>query len=438
MRPIPIAHAFGKAAIAAAILVVAGSCDRQPLAPITPVNPSTVATDSSRPPNLARLRCTADRIAKVVTCETPGEGTGTLADIIVGGQNSYVKLTSSNVDYNVGTQQFSFNVTLRNLIPQAMGTTDGTTPDPSGIRIFFDEGPVATAGSGLMSVVNPDGVGTFTGTNQPYFRYPVVLNQFDVSPAKTWILAMPNTVQSYSFAVYVSAPVKFPNGYVEVAGNPAIRADGVRQLTGTSRTNVGNEVAGTTITWSTSDTTVATVDATGLVLGVREGTVTMGGTDGPRSGTLAMTVSAITRVWSGSATTDYSTALNWTRNVIPTLNDSLDIPAVASARYPQLASNVTAAGLTLEAGTSLLLGAFNLTLSKSVSVAASTTFSSTSGRLILTGVAGTLAAATQIPRLSVVSGSYSLTTDVAVKNLIQVDGGRITSSGFKLQVDNAP
>jgi len=56
-------------------------------------------------------------------------------------------------------------------------------------------------------------------------------------------------VGTFAFDLYVSAPVQFPNGYVEVrSGSTNIRADGIRQLTGTSRTPVGNQVNGTTIT----------------------------------------------------------------------------------------------------------------------------------------------------------------------------------------------
>ena len=40
--------------------------------------------------------------------------------IIVGGQNTFVKLTSSNITNTAGV--FGFDVTVQNLIPQAMGT----------------------------------------------------------------------------------------------------------------------------------------------------------------------------------------------------------------------------------------------------------------------------------------------------------------------------
>ena len=68
-------------------------------------------------------------------------------DLIIGGQNVNVKLTSSNVAYNSGTGRFTFDVTVQNLIPQPLGTTDGTTLAPGGVSVFFTSGPTVTDGT---------------------------------------------------------------------------------------------------------------------------------------------------------------------------------------------------------------------------------------------------------------------------------------------------
>jgi len=69
-------------------------------------------------------------------------------DLIVGGQGALVRLASSGTTYNAGTQAFASDVTVENLIAQPMNTTDGTTPDAGGIKVFFHSGPTVTGGAG--------------------------------------------------------------------------------------------------------------------------------------------------------------------------------------------------------------------------------------------------------------------------------------------------
>src|SRR6185295_1871675 len=92
-------------------------------------------------------------------------------DRILGGQGALVRLASSGTAYDAGTQTLTSNVTVENLVAQAMNTADGTTPDAGGIKVFFHSGPTATSGTGTVSVANPDGVATFTQSNQPFFGY---------------------------------------------------------------------------------------------------------------------------------------------------------------------------------------------------------------------------------------------------------------------------
>ena len=72
-----------------------------------------------------------------------------------------------------------------------------------------------------------------------------------------------------------------------------------QQLTATVRDAAGNELSDRTVTWSSSATTIVTVDATGLVAlvtGVGAGSVTITATSEGKSGTAAVEVEAVASV----------------------------------------------------------------------------------------------------------------------------------------------
>jgi len=155
------------------------------------------------------LDCQADVGAGTLVCAPPsatrgGSGASQIsADVILGGQGIYVQLSSSNVSYDATNQIFQADVTVQNLTPLMLGTPDGNTV--TGVKVFFHSGPSVVSGSGAVSVANADGVGTFTGSNQPFFLYPEILPQGQVSAAKTWQWAVPSTVGRFVFQVLVDA-----------------------------------------------------------------------------------------------------------------------------------------------------------------------------------------------------------------------------------------
>ncbi|HET6765667.1 MAG TPA: lamin tail domain-containing protein [Longimicrobiaceae bacterium] len=183
--------------------------------------PSGVRAPAHIPsPTLIGFDCTASRTDMSVRCGNPQLPAGAHG-IVIGAQNVYVKLTSSNVSYNSGTEIFQFDVTVQSLLNEAIGTPDGTVADPQGIQVFFHSGPTATVGSGTITVANADGTDTFTGANQPYFRYSEILAHNAVSSAKTWQLSMPSTVTSFAFKVYIETDVQYLLVINELMANPA-------------------------------------------------------------------------------------------------------------------------------------------------------------------------------------------------------------------------
>lgn len=424
------------AAFAAASVIV--GCETQPVAPrvrpapTAPIGPPTEST----PVALAEVKCTADRVAKTVACGPVMPTENVSGDIIVGGQNIYVALVSSNVNYVAASSSFTFDVALRNLIPQPLGTSDGSTADPQGIKVFFHTGPTLLTGTGAITV-NGDGVGSFTGSNQPYFQYVTMVPQYAATSQRTWSLTMPPTVTTFNFTVYVSAPVQFPGGYVQVqSGSTSIRADGIRQLTGTSRTAVGNVVPGQTVNWFSNNPNLATVDATGLVSGVREGTLAVLANDGTRDGLINLTITPINRLWTaGANTSDPEAGNNWSRGVVPTLNDTLDVPVVGPSVYPVLTQNKTAASLILDDNAAFTLGPFNLTLTRGLTVGTVSSFTSSSGVLFLSGANYTITSGSRIPRTTI-NGTYTMSTNVQVANRLRIDAGRIRVNAARLRIDS--
>jgi hypothetical protein len=239
---------------------------------------------------LATLECTASRASLRVTCE-PAHA-APRSDIILG--NGSVKLTSSNVHYD-GIEEFTFDVTVQNLIQQPIGTTDGATVHPNGVRVFFSSGPTVTSGSGDVQVV-ADGIDIFTATNQPYYQYAQMLAQGETSAPHAWTLLMPPTVNTFVFTVYVDAPVQYPGGYVQLDGYlPGVGSDSLQvgtthPLATVVKNALGNTVPGATVTYSSSDPSCATVDAAGTVTGVGVGSCTISATSGTKPGSITVVV----------------------------------------------------------------------------------------------------------------------------------------------------
>jgi hypothetical protein len=185
-----------------AIALLTGCVDRALTAPGSP---------APAPDDRSVTRCTVAVSSRTVTCSGPqadasGLSTAASADRILGGQDVYVRLSSSGTAYDAGTEILSTNVTVENLTRSMMGTTDGATM--TALRVFFQEQPTVTSGTGLVTVANADGAATFTGSAQPYFEYQQMLHSYEISSSRVWQFNVPATVLTFRFAVYLSAPVQ--------------------------------------------------------------------------------------------------------------------------------------------------------------------------------------------------------------------------------------
>jgi hypothetical protein len=177
----------------------------------------TAETDVAIP-----FTCMGSTVSWTVRCDPdrdPDGGPGGPASVVLGSQGTHLQVSSSNVSYNAGTEIFQFDVTVQNLLNEAIGTPDGVTPDADGIRVFIKR-VIATGGSGTITAANEDGTATFTASNQEYFQYSEVLDKDEVSSAKTWDLAVPTTVSTFAIKVLVATSVQPLLVINEVLANP--------------------------------------------------------------------------------------------------------------------------------------------------------------------------------------------------------------------------
>ncbi|HEX6750799.1 MAG TPA: hypothetical protein VF092_26165 [Longimicrobium sp.] len=435
-------HRRRTGAAAAALLALAAAACTDRANPVAPTPPGPQPGTPGAPINVQALQCTGDRAALKVTCAPATPQGGGSADIIVGNQSVYVQVSSSNVAYNSGTGQFTFNVTVQNLIPQPMGTIDGTTLDPAGVRIFFSSGPSVTGGTGVVSVV-PDGFGTFTAAGQAYYQYNQVLPQNTTSSPKTWTLIMPPTVNTFDFVLFVNAPVEYPNGYISLDGQLPdyvfgnLHPSSTHPLTAVSRSAVGNPVAGTTITFGTTNGGCATVDGSGVVTGVQFATCSINASDGTRAGSMVFNVTGTTRNWTGTTSTNWNVGTNWGGGLVPVSADSVTVPfPLASGNFPVLTSAVTISDVTVADQATLNVATFVLTSTGNVGTG------STVGSGILAGVGGSVTLSGSATKTIhgrfpsvLVTGTYALNGNYFGVAPETVDSGSLETDGYEMDIN---
>jgi hypothetical protein len=127
--------------------------------------------------------------------------------VVVSSQGVLVNLIFANVAFDSLTNIFSFTTRVQNLMTQPIGTTDGVTTAPLGVAVFYTTPPHPTNGSGTVTPTNAICCATFTAANQAYYSYTPFIKPDSTSAPQTWTFLLASTVQSFGFAVEVSAPV---------------------------------------------------------------------------------------------------------------------------------------------------------------------------------------------------------------------------------------
>jgi hypothetical protein len=252
-------------------LMVAVSCSDAG----NPVGPG----ETPLPPRsaLQALECSVELATRQMLCAVPQPGSGSALgseQITVGGQNLYVTLAATSI--TVADDTIQLDVTVRNLIPQALGVDSVGDPHPDGVRVFFSAGPLERPSNAGATLLNEDGTAMFFVGSRPYFQYDTVLETGETSAARPWRIQFSPGSTSVYFTVYVAAHVRYPKGWIDISPDSVLmEVDSVRELTAVVRDFVGRDI-NETITWTSSAPGVASVaaltDSTAEVTGVSQGT----------------------------------------------------------------------------------------------------------------------------------------------------------------------
>ena len=274
---------FRAAAGALALLLAAACTDRMPVG--ADLRPRAGAEPA------AALACRADVRAGTVECAPPAPSTPGSAAIL-GGQGLNVRLRSSGLAYDGSILRI--DVTVENLMGQALGTRDDRTPTTEGVRVFFTDGP--TSATGAVEVDNPTGETFFTAAGQKYFQYDGMLAMGDTTAPREWRFAMGPEVQSFQFTVLVSAAVPREGGWLRVSPVLPSMAVGSSMPFSVERLDVAGRLAATgPITWTSANATIAYVAADGRVTGVAPGKTRIFASDGSRTSSVEVLVRGAAR-----------------------------------------------------------------------------------------------------------------------------------------------
>jgi hypothetical protein len=213
--PIPTLTRYARVsrALVPALALLAGACADAGTGPQPERVPAAAATAAMS------MQCEVDVRGGAMECHSPTPLAGGARGTIYGAQGTDVQLRSSNVAYNAADSLLSVDVTIENLLDQAIGTVDGVTPAPGGVRIFFEAGPMARLGD--AQVHNEDGTGTFTSSGQPYFQYDGILEKNETSIVKRWEIKTDPEATRVFFVVAIEAPVQPLLVINEIMPNPA-------------------------------------------------------------------------------------------------------------------------------------------------------------------------------------------------------------------------
>jgi hypothetical protein len=171
--------------------------------------PQVQQQEASDPVTVLRLTCAfsfSNGEQGEVRCGEPGSGMKPVSKSdVLPASSEYAAWLPYYLVKDTVTQTWSFYSAVQNRLGQPIGTLDGTTAVGSKVAVTY--GPVVSAGTGAVSIINADGTGTFTAPNQPYFDYPGIVAPGAYSDYRTWKVHVSNTVTEVTMGVAISTDI---------------------------------------------------------------------------------------------------------------------------------------------------------------------------------------------------------------------------------------
>ncbi len=186
-----------------------------------------------------------------------------------------------------------------NLADTALVTVTSTSTPVASVSVAPASAVVPVGGTVQLTATPKDANGNaLTGRTVTWSSSATSVATVDGSGLVTGVGAGSATITATSEGRSGSSVITVTATSVPVASvsvTPAsatVQVGGTVQLTATPKDANGNALAGRTIAWASSNTSVATVSGTGLVTGLAVGSVTITATSEGKSGTASITVTA--------------------------------------------------------------------------------------------------------------------------------------------------
>ena len=286
--------------------------------------------------------------------------------------NVITTVLNPNIDFTVSKTVNSpcadaTNGNTYNIVVSNMGASASVNNNTVTVTDVIPAGFTVQSASGTgWTVSNSGNTYTFTRKdilNSTYSYLPITINVKPPTTGTSWVntatVAYAGTetnTSNNSSSVTLYNP---PAAVSPITGNDFVIVGSSIQLSST--TTGGN--------WSVSSTAIATINSSGVVTGLQNGSVTVYYTVGTGC---TVTVSKIIQVynknyWVGGASTDWNTVSNWSDNRIPNVGEDVEFATVA--KYGTAAVN----DLYVPAGQTKTIGNLTNASTKNLIIPANTT-----------------------------------------------------------------
>ena len=252
------------------------------------VSPSTANLQVGAKVQLSAVTSDANNNVLTGRTVTWTSGNASLATVSSSGLVTAVAAGNVNISASSEGQMGSASVAISAPAPIPVATVS-VSPTTSTLQI---------AGTAQLSAVTRDAnnnvltgrVVTWSSANSAVATVSASGLVTAIAAGNTSIAAVSEGISGTS-AITVSAPAVVASVSVSPA-SPTVQAGASVQLSATLRDASGNVLTGRTVTWASTNTSVATVSASGLVRGVAAGNASVNATSGGITGSASITVSA--------------------------------------------------------------------------------------------------------------------------------------------------